>query len=233
MREGLIPVDELHAYTKDNVPVTITGSLFYRATNSYKACFEAQDYYRAVQQLGTSAARAVIGQFEYDDINSDRNAINSSLCKIIDESCSSWGVTCTRFEIQDFRPQNDHVEKQLELQVAAERTRRENDLNTRSKLRTAEGEKEALVLKSEGELAATKNAADANKYRINAETDSRTRLIDETVRALGGNHEIASNYLIEMNKIEQLSAMATGPNNITYFLPTDLLSTIKRFSSCM
>lgn len=117
MREGTIRIKELHAYTKDNVPVTITGTLFYRVVNSYKACFNVQDYLDSTTQLGTrsdlsfgrsqlcltlvfySAARSVMGQFDYDDINSDRNSINQSLAKTIHESADNWGLSCMCFEL--------------------------------------------------------------------------------------------------------------------------------------
>jgi regulator of protease activity HflC (stomatin/prohibitin superfamily) len=229
MREGFIPVHGLNAYTKDNVPVTIVGSLFYRAVDSYKVCFGVTDYIGSTTQLGTSAARAVIGQFEYDNINADRNQINQTSTKTIDDGCAAWGITCTRFEIQDFGPQNDHVKRQLELQVAAERSRRENELNTLAKIRTAEGEKTAAVLKSEGELVAARNLADAEKYRLDTETSARVRLLEETVWAFG-DPTAAAEYLVEMARSEQLRAIAVGPGNTTYFLPANLLSSMDRIA---
>jgi len=62
MRESSLWVSSLNAYTKDNVPVTISGSLFYRVFNSNKACFSVQEYMNAINSLGTSAARSIIGK---------------------------------------------------------------------------------------------------------------------------------------------------------------------------
>jgi regulator of protease activity HflC (stomatin/prohibitin superfamily) len=33
----------------------------------------------------------------------------------------AWGITCTKFEIQRFEPENNQVKRQLELQMEAER----------------------------------------------------------------------------------------------------------------
>lgn len=240
MREGSIWIPSLNAYTKDNVPVTVSGSLFYKIYDSNKACFAVQDYLQSMTYLGTSAARSVIGKYEYDEINGDRNQINESLKQNIHSQCDSWGMLCTRFEIQEFRPQNEHVMRQLELQMEAERKRRENDLNTRASVRTAEGMRDAEILKSEGLLAAAKNGAEAafvqtqreadgHKYKIMAEAEGKANEIERIAKAFGGDHNLAFQFLTEMNRIDQLKAIATKSQNSTYFLPSGLENIIKKF----
>lgn len=64
--------------------------------------------------------------------------------------CQKWGVDCTRFEIQNFKPHNREVEKQLELQMQAERERRKQLLDTQALVNVAEGQKERIILESEG-----------------------------------------------------------------------------------
>lgn len=218
----------------DNVPVLVTGTLFYRVSDSYKATFAVQDYIGAVRQLGTSAARAVIGKWTYDEINGDRVRLNLSLSQQIQAGGEPWGVSCTRFEIQNIAPENEHVKKQLEKQVAAERQRRENELNVRATVNTAQGERDAAILHAEGERSALiqraegqaladRLKADAAKYTFDTETEAKTRLIKDTVTAFGDSN-LAATYLIEMARTQQLQALAHGPNNATYFLPSDLLS---------
>ncbi len=50
------------------VPITVTGSLFYRIIDGYKACFKVTDLERNIQNFGTSAMRAVLGTFSYDQV---------------------------------------------------------------------------------------------------------------------------------------------------------------------
>jgi len=230
LREGTISVSSLDAFTKDNVPVTLSGSLFYKVNNAYAACFNVQDYKGAVRHLGTSVARSVIGNFDYEEINSDRNRINELLRKMIDSQIDNWGILCTRFEIQEFAPQNENVKRLLELQMEAERKRRENDLNTAASIRTAEGSKASEILKSEGLLAAARNAAEASftervrqadaiKYSIEAEATAKALEIETIAKVMGGDVSAATKFLLEAKRIEQLKAIAEGHNNSSYFYP--------------
>jgi len=66
MREAMIKVPDLAAYTKDNVPVTVSGTLFYKPTDAEKACYEVTHYNTAVAAVGESSFRAVVGRFEFD-----------------------------------------------------------------------------------------------------------------------------------------------------------------------
>jgi regulator of protease activity HflC (stomatin/prohibitin superfamily) len=92
MREQSFFIEHIQAYTGDNVPVTIDGSLFYSVKDAYKACFNVGDYKGSVKQVGSSAIRAVIGHFAYDEIIADRNKINERMCSVIGQSIDQWGV---------------------------------------------------------------------------------------------------------------------------------------------
>jgi regulator of protease activity HflC (stomatin/prohibitin superfamily) len=50
------------------VPVTVSGSLFYRISDGYKACFAISDVQNNIRNTGTSAVRSVIGHFTYDQV---------------------------------------------------------------------------------------------------------------------------------------------------------------------
>lgn len=231
MREGSIPVEQLYAYTKDNVPVVVTGTLFYRIFDSYKACFRAQNVEAQVSQIGTSAARSIIGTMDYDEIISDRNRINSSLTEKIDKTCGIWGVDCTKFEVQEFNPQNRDVAQQLERQMKEERERRAQILNTEAHVNVADGQKRAAILHSEGELASAKNKAegefileqrkaDAVRYYKEQEAIALSEQINVITKSMVDcKSREATNFLVEQAKIQHMKAIAQGKNNTTYVLP--------------
>lgn len=223
---------KIEAYTSDNVPVNVTGSLFFRVTDAEKACYSVQDYISAVHAIGQSSARATIGRFEYDKITREKSAINAELCAIIDKTIDAWGIDCTRFEIQDFKPQSPEIARQLELQMEAERKRRENELVTQGKIRTAEGERDAVILKSQGELVSKKNLAEANfvlvqreadakKYEIDLMTSAQTNQLSEIAKQFNGDIAKASQYILDQLRMKNLAQVASGPNNSTYFMPND------------
>ncbi len=242
MRESTFEIPSIIAYTNDNVPVKVTGTLFYKVIDAEKACFNVQNYKTSVYAVGQSTIRAVIGKFGYDDINGDRNNINLELTKIIDKSIDIWGVACVKFEIQECKPQNENVLKQLELQMAAERSRRENELNTLAKIRTAEGDRDSNILRSEGELIAAKNKAegdfiiqqkeaDGNKYRVQQETTAIKEQLDELKEVFDGDIAKLANYLIDKQRLEHMNHIANGKNNNSYFFnQNDVLPSIKIMS---
>lgn len=218
MREGPININELEAFTKDNVPVKIGGSLFYQITDSYKACFNVQKYLISVKDIGTSGLRSVIGLFNYDDIISDRNQINNKLVNVIGNLSTQWGIHCTKFEIQTFKPSNRDIEKQLELQMEAERNRRKQLLDTEASINIAEGMKRKTILESEGTLQSEKNKADAQNYTMEKQTSAIKFQIDDISKVLNNDTKSTMEYLVKLKQIEQLIAIANGPNNTTYFL---------------
>jgi regulator of protease activity HflC (stomatin/prohibitin superfamily) len=222
LREVGLTIQELHGYTKDNVPVKVSGTLFIKVDNVEKACFSVANYYKAVGAVGESAVRSIIGKFEYDTITSERNQINVELRETIGKSIVEWGTSCTRFEIQNMAPANDSVTDQLEAQMRAERAHRENELNTHAKINTAEGEKKAQILKSEADKISVQNKAEAENFAV----QQNTKAVIDQIKALKEfmpdltNQEIV-NYLLETKRLENLNGIAQSDNKQVYFLDSN------------
>ncbi|KAF8586117.1 stomatin family protein [Ramaria rubella] len=237
MRETSANIHDLAGFTSDNVPVVISGSLFFRVRNSYDACFSVHDFHTNVINIGTSAMRSVVGHFSYDEVIGDRNKINIKLHEIIGSTIEKWGVDCTRFEIQTFKPQNRDVEKQLELQMQAERERRKQLLDTQALVNVAEGQKQRDILQSEGQLQSQLNKAEGEKRRAILASEgffqaavneglALARQIDAVAESLMAESKDkptdqtklrALEALLELRRLEQLKAIAAGQANSTYF----------------
>jgi regulator of protease activity HflC (stomatin/prohibitin superfamily) len=236
IRESSVNIPNLPGYTADNVPVLCSGSLFYRINDSYKACFAVSDVAKNVQNIGTSAMRSVLGTFSYDKVIADRNDLNKQLNIIIGNSISDWGVECTRFEVQSFQPANREVERQLELQMEAERNRRKQLLDTQAQINVAEGQKQRVILESEGHLEAKSNEADAGYKTVYREAEARqqqalmessalAQQIENIARSLSPekdnilpeHRKLALATLVELKRLEQLRAIAESESNSTYF----------------
>ncbi|KAF9476229.1 hypothetical protein BDN70DRAFT_882669 [Pholiota conissans] len=236
VRESSVNIPNLPGYTADNVPVLCSGSLFYRITDSYKATFSVSDVEKNVQNIGTSAMRAILGTFTYDQVIADRNGLNAQLNEVIGNSIQSWGVECTRFEVQSFQPANREVERQLELQMEAERNRRKQLLDTQAQINVAEGQKQRVILESEGHLEAKSNEADAAYKTVFREAEARKEqaLMEASALAQQVEHialslapskdavtsehrKFALATLVELRRLEQLQAIAKSKSNSTYF----------------
>lgn len=84
--------------------MTCSGSLFFRITDGYKACFGVSDVEKNIERTGTSAMRSVLGSFTYDQVLAkiissilsginllykviaDRNTLNEKLNSVIGDS---------------------------------------------------------------------------------------------------------------------------------------------------
>lgn len=220
LRESMIQIPNLNAYTKDNVPVSVSGVIFYKAVNAEKACYAVSEYQRSVSAVGESSFRAVVGRFEFDEIIGNRQALNTELVKVIDSTLDKWGVSCVRFEVQHVGPQNKDVAHQLEKQMEAERRRRENDLNTTAQIRTAEGAKTKAILESEGELISQRNKADAIKYKMQMEATALAEQVEILAKATG-SATAAQYMLLETKRLQHLEEIAKQPNRVYFLDPKD------------
>jgi len=138
--------------------------------------------------------------------------------------------------VQTFKPANREVERQLELQMEAERNRRKQLLDTQAQVNVAEGHKQRVILESEGHLAAKSNEADAKYKTVFREAEARkqqalmeasalAQQVEELARSLSKSQDvidtevrkIALEKLIEFKRLEQLKAIAESQSNSTYF----------------
>lgn len=217
LKEHFVNLDNQAAYTKDNVPVTVSGTVFYKVIDAEKVCFSIGHPVHAVKSVGESSFRSIIGKFDYDEIIADRNNINNEMLKVLGKTTTDWGINTTRLEIQNFGPQNSEVARQLEKQMQAERSRRENELQTQADIRSAEGAKQISILNSEGLLIAAKNKSDALKYELSATSSGLADQIESLAQKFNGDTEKASHYLLEMKRLDHLEKLA-GTNNKVYFM---------------
>ena len=228
LKEQLVELDNQNAYTKDNVPVTVSGTVFFKITDPEKVCFSILNPRQAITSVGESSFRAVIGRFEYDEIIANRNKINSEMIGILGTTTNEWGINTTRLEIQNFGPQNSEVAKQLEKQMQAERNRRENELQTQAEIRTAEGAKQIAILNSEGLLVSAKNKAEAMRYEMSTTSNALSYQIECLSGKFNGNSEKAAEYLLELKRLEHLQQIAGSTNNQVYWLsPEGVLPSVK------
>lgn len=216
LREFPIAVSELVAYTKDNVSVRISGTLYCKIHNAYDASFNMSDLFTSIDALGTSGMRSVVGLFMYDEIIADRQKINEQLCKTIGSASSTWGINILKFEIQTFLPANKEVEHQLEKQLEGERNRRKQLLDTESAVNVAEGHRRIAILESEGQLIAAKNKAEGERFAVEANASALADQITRLAEVLG-TPTLAVQYLLEQQRLKHLQELAAGKNNTVYF----------------
>jgi regulator of protease activity HflC (stomatin/prohibitin superfamily) len=93
------------------------------------------DHRYATSQIAQTTLRSVLGQSELDEVLAQREKINQTLQRIIDEQTDPWGVKVSIVEIKEVElPQT--MQRAIMAQAEAERERR-------AKIVHAEGERQA------------------------------------------------------------------------------------------
>jgi regulator of protease activity HflC (stomatin/prohibitin superfamily) len=132
-----VDIPSQQAITKDNVPVTINGVLFFKVVRAEDAIIRVQDYRYAISQYAQTSLRDVIGQMTLDQLLTEREEIGKSIEANVERDTEEWGLEVTGIRIQDI-DMPEELKKMMSRQASAEREKRAN-------ITKAEGDKEASV----------------------------------------------------------------------------------------
>lgn len=109
--------------TKDNVPCSIDGVVFFRINSPEKAVLEVEQYTFAITQLAQAALRDVCGKVELDTILSKREEMGQNIKTIVEQETKEWGIEINDVKIKDIQlPEN--MRRMMANQAEAERSRR-------------------------------------------------------------------------------------------------------------
>ena len=121
--------------TRDNVPVTIDGVLFFRVDNAAEAIIMVQDYRYMIAQYSQTSLRDVIGQMTLDQLLTEREEIAKSIEQHVEKDTKGWGLEVTGVRIQDI-DMPEELKKMMSRQASAEREKR-------ATITKAEGDRDA------------------------------------------------------------------------------------------
>jgi len=128
--------------TRDNVSVKVNAVCYFRVVDATLALSQVQNYLYATSQLAQTTLRSMVGQFELDEILSEREKVNSKLQLILDQDTEPWGIKVTKVEV-----------KQVDIPESMQRAI--------AKQAEAERERRAKVIHAEGEAQASAKLAEA------------------------------------------------------------------------
>jgi len=116
-------IDSQEVMTKDNVPCSIDGVVFFKIDDPEKAVLEVEEYKFAITQLSQAALRDVCGKVELDTILSKREEMGKNIKSIVEQETKDWGIVIKDVKIKDIQlPEN--MRRMMANQAEAERSRR-------------------------------------------------------------------------------------------------------------
>jgi regulator of protease activity HflC (stomatin/prohibitin superfamily) len=176
--------------TRDNISVKVNAVCYFRVVDANRALSQVQNYLYATSQLAQTTLRSIVGQFELDEILSEREKVNAKLQVILDQDTEPWGIKVTKVEVKQVDIPEE-MRRAIARQAEAERERR-------AKVIHADGEFQASQKLSEAAaVLATQPAAIQLRYlqtltEIGVEKNTTVvfplpiDIINQWVSALGG-----------------------------------------------
>jgi regulator of protease activity HflC (stomatin/prohibitin superfamily) len=183
IRVKAVDVPDQKAITRDNVSVTVNAVIYYKVAFAEKAVIEVENFFYAISQYAQTTMRNIVGSVTLDELLSKRDEIADRIKEIVDKETDEWGIKVNNVELKD-----------VSLPESMERTI--------AKQAEAEREKRAVIINSEGELAAAANIAQAAS--ILAASNGALHL--RTLQAINDISSDQSNTVVFMTPVEILKA---------------------------
>jgi len=131
--------------------------------------------------------RAEMGKLDLDQTFTTRQEVNETLLKELDQATDPWGVKVTRVELRDIQP-SQGVQQAMEQQMTAEREKRAAILRSEgereSQVNAARGRAEALVLDAKAKQEALLLEADAQAQQQTVLAKARAEAAAELAGAI-------------------------------------------------
>lgn len=184
IRVKAVDVPDQEAITKDNIPIRINAVIYFKVNDAAKAVIEVEDFFYAVSQLAQTTMRNAVGEVTLDQLLSNKKEVSESIKLVVDKVSDAWGLDVQSVELKDI--------------VLPESLKR-----TIAKVAEADREKQAVIISSEGEVAAAVNMAKA------AETLAKVpgALHLRTLQSINDISSDQSNTTVWMVPVEVLKAL--------------------------
>jgi regulator of protease activity HflC (stomatin/prohibitin superfamily) len=185
LRTVTLDVPSQDIITRDNVTLKVNGVVYFKVNNPELAIISIENYLLATSQIAQTTLRSVVGQYELDEILSQRETINSKLQLILDELTEPWGIKVSTVEV-----------KAIDLPVEMQRAM--------ARQAEAEREKRAKIISADGELEASKKLSEAAKI-LGEQKDAITLRYLDTMREISvGTSKSTTFFPLPINIFDKL-----------------------------
>ena len=225
-REQCLNIPNQSCISRDNIQVDVDGLLYIKVMDPYKASYGIEDYLVAAINLAQTTVRSEVGKLRLSETFSERERLNETIVKEIDNASEPWGIKVLRYEVMNIIPSRNVVET-LEKQMEAERTKRADitlaNAERDSTINLSEGERQEAINLSEGERQRRINEAKgrASEISILAEaTSTGSKLIADAIGKSCGqeaaNLRLIEQYVTRLSDLLQEAEVSLVPNEMAH-----------------
>ena len=164
LKERVLDIPPQQCITRDNVSIEVDAVVYWQLLEHARAYYAVDNLQAAMVNLVLTQIRAEMGKLDLDQTFTTRSDVNELLLQDLDQATDPWGVKVTRVELRDIKPTKG-VQQAMEQQMTAEREKRAAVLRSEgereSQVNAARGRAEALVLDAKAKQEALLLEADA------------------------------------------------------------------------
>ncbi|WP_305907740.1 SPFH domain-containing protein [Methylomarinum sp. Ch1-1] len=224
IREQVFDIPAQLCITRDNIQVAVDGVVYLKVMDAKRASYGIGNYQLASINLAQTTMRSEIGKLTLSDTFYERDKLNDSIVREIDEASDPWGIKVMRYEIKNISP-SDQVVHTLEKQMEAEREKRADITlamaQKESKILISEGHRQEAINISEGEKQKRINEAQgrASEIKILAEASAEgLQQVAHAIKQPGGDMAVKMRLVEDF--IGRVGEVMKGAD--VSVLPTDL-----------
>jgi len=143
--------------TKDKLNATVDMHVYFKVRDKLDAIkasqYNVHNHRRQIIALARTTMRNVIGNRDFEDVNSNRNDLNQLLRSTMQKEVDSWGIDIVRCELKEISPPEDVQETMNKVLKASNEKKAAVDYAT-ARETEADGLKRAAIKKAQGEQQA-------------------------------------------------------------------------------
>lgn len=204
LKEYPIDPPEQEIISKNNINLSVDMICTIKVIDPLKAVMDIDNYVEAVKGLLISSTLNKLGQMDFSDIQQQQDTISSDIKKHMKEDCDRWGVEVIQIRFKSISPP-PAIKASMEKEIVAKQ------------------EKEASILKAEGQHKVHELHADSERVMIEKRAEATHKVIKDLKELMPDlSDEKIMQFLTKTAYIDSMKELSSSSNSKFVLYPTDV-----------